>query len=239
MTRNRPRPRPDDVQRVRLSEISVHPSEEVIGVDEVGFGAWAGPLVVGGVVFPKGWDHPLCRDSKSLSHRARQEFMPVLKNNCLGAIVVSMEAAGVDVLGAGEALALLTAYAVDALAAVHPKALVVLDGAEPIFRHPRNDTIWLPKADALVPAVSAASILAKTTRDDGMVTYDECFPGYGFASNKGYHSAAHVEGLEKLGPSLIHRLSYSPLKKLVVPSDLWEPRRSENATSVWMSFPAR
>lgn len=235
------RPRPDETQIARLALIEAHPAEYVLGVDEVGFGAWAGPLVVGGVVLPKGWDHPLCLDSKVLSAKQRVKALAALKDSWVTAIVCGMEANDVDKIGVNYAREYLTKLVTKALLQIVPDSLVVQDGGDPISSEgvERRNLVCMVGADAHVPAVSAASIVAKLTRDEDMVSYGEVFPEYAFHSNKGYHSAAHNNGLAAHGPCAIHRMSYKPLKKFVVGSKPWQSRPQKRETHVWTSFPRR
>lgn len=218
-----------------------HPAEEVIGIDEVGYGSWAGPLVVGGVVLPKLWDHELCRDSKSLSAKKREQSLYVLRQNWLAAVVMGMEAADVDQIGVHGALQHLTREVGTVLGGMYPNALLVQDGEVPVPIPHRDNTnmLWTSNADGLVPAVSAASILAKVTRDEDMVIYSHDFPEYKFESNKGYHSNAHKRALETVGPCPIHRFSYKPLRPYVVGSQPWQSPRRKSGIDVWISFPAQ
>lgn len=238
----KPRPLPTPSQLRPLIQIERHPASEIIGIDEVGMGAWAGPVVVGGVVLPKGWDHDLCRDSKEFkkNERKRRRALHVMEKNWLAAVVMGMEAPDVDQLGVEGARALLTQKVGLTLSAAYPNAIIVQDGDVPVPIDGRDNSnmFWMVSADALVPAVSAASILAKVTRDEDMVNYDEVFPGYDFASNKGYHAYAHVRGLASQGPCPIHRFSYKPIALRVVASEPWQSPRRKQGTHVWMSFPA-
>lgn len=211
----------------------------VVGIDEVGYGSWAGPLVVGGVVLPKEWDHDLCRDSKELTEKQRESALDELDTEWFAAVVLGMEAVDVDQLGVGIARHQLTTWVAQLLSDRFPGAVVVQDGDTPAPVPGRNagDLICMPGADAQVPAVSAASILAKVTRDRDMTEYAQVFPGYAFESNKGYHSVDHVKGLDQLGPCPIHRFSYKPIKKYMVSSVVWQSPRRKTGINVWTSYP--
>lgn len=236
----KPRPTPS-VQQLRvLNMLDQYPGNEVIGVDEVGLGAWAGPLVVGGVVLDKKWDHSLCRDSKILTESRRHKALRILQDNWLGAVTVGMEAIDLDLIGPHDALAYLTRRVIQLLSAVYPTAIVVQDGDVPVPVEGRDykNMLWLPSGDDLVPAVSAASIFAKVTRDDDMVGYDQGFPEYDFRSNKGYHARRHVEALDRFGPTPVHRYCYRPVRERVVKSEEWQYRLRPREISVWTSFKA-
>ena len=214
-------------------------SSLVIGIDEVGYGSWAGPLVIGGVVLPKEWDHDLCRDSKDLTEKQRAAALDELDTEWFGAVVAGMEAVDVDQLGVSVARQQLTSHVAQLLGERFPGAIVVQDGDVPAPVPGRDNTnmIWMPGADAQVPAVSAASILAKVTRDGDMTEYAQVFPGYAFESNKGYHSVDHVAGLEQYGPCPIHRFSYRPIQKYMVSSVTWQSPRRKTGINVWTSYP--
>lgn len=238
---SKPRPQPTVQQLRQLMWLQEHPASEVIGIDEVGLGAWAGPLVVGGVVLSKGWDHELCRDSKALTPRQREKALPILSRNWLAAVVMGMEAPDVDQIGVGTAREWLTRMVGEMLSKPYPNAILVQDGDVPVPIPGRDNTnmVWMPGADGQVPAVSAASVLAKVTRDTDMVHYSEVFPDYDFQSNKGYRSLKHERGLDTVGPSPIHRFSYKPVRQRVVPSQPWQSPHRKQGMDVWMSFPAQ
>ena len=206
------RPVPTPEQQMVLDRIEATPHSIVIGVDEVGLGSWAGPLVVGGVAVLRGWDHPLALDSKALTPKRRVEASKVILAESLGWCVASAEANQIDQEGIVAVLARLTREVIFDLSRRFD-GLVVLDGDGNGDRNLGCD-IRLPKADALVPSVSAASILAKVWRDDDMVNYHVSFPYYFWEQNKGYGSKAHQAGLNKYGPCTLHRFSYRPIRAL-------------------------
>jgi len=189
------------------------PWTHVIGVDECGAGAWAGPLVVCAAAVPVDWVGPEgLNDSKKLT-RKKREALFALMDGPVPYTVAHSGSVTVDMMGLGKTLDVSFRQAVEGMLYFFPKSLVVLDGVlHHDLTHPH---ICLPKADGLVPAVMAASVLGKVTRDLEMVEYDRLYPGYDFAKSVGYGTAAHQVGLKKLGVSPLHRRSYAPIKKIL------------------------
>lgn len=223
-----PRPVPNAEQQQQLDVIEAIPHDIVIGIDEVGSGSLAGPLVVGGVVVRRGWDHPIVLDSKALTPKRRVEAREVVLRSCLGWCVMSIEAPHLDREGMGRALDRLTVM-VGRYLSSRFDGLIVTDGMEQRI----EEAVTLPKADALVPAVSAASIVAKVWRDSEMEGYSQVFPYYSWYKNKGYKSKEHTAALEAYGPCVLHRFSYSPLKKLArsIPGGMqWADRFTSDGT---------
>lgn len=180
----------------------------VCGVDEAGRGPWAGPVSAAAVILdpdrvPKGLN-----DSKKLSAKARAALEEEIK---AVAIAWRVEMAGIEEIAefnilhaTGRAMC----RAIEGLS-VTP-AIALVDGN---YRFPLPcDVKTVVKGDSLSCSIAAASILAKEARDRLMIEMDALYPGYGFASHKGYHARIHVEGLVKLGPSPIHRLGWAPVK---------------------------
>lgn len=190
------------------------PHKYVLGIDEVGYGALAGPLVVGGVVAPIGWAHPVLKDSKAFTgsdgkaERARAAALQELaKEKDVLFFLCRVSNEDVDKFGVFKAL--LQAFediVVTTYAAFDRDTLIVIDGNN---RIPNLDHVALPKADSFVPQVSAASIVAKVSRDTEMRHYDRQYPEYRFGDHKGYGSAeSHQEAIRKHGLCPIHRRSY-------------------------------
>ncbi|MDQ3459285.1 MAG: ribonuclease HII [Deinococcota bacterium] len=190
----------------------------VAGVDEAGRGALAGPVVAAAVVLPYG-EHPF-DDSKRLTAARRERLADEVKAQALAWAVALATAREVDrfnVLGAthlaaGRALAALGGEGADDVLACGPIALepaaLVTDYLRLDFGGPVSAP---PRADGLSLSVAAASILAKTERDRLMLGLGAVYPGYGFASNKGYGSSVHLQGLTDYGPCPEHRLTYRPV----------------------------
>jgi len=175
----------------------------VIGVDEVGRGAVAGPLTVAAVVLPLepcilGLD-----DSKRLSPGRREELAAEIKAAALATGIAHIEAAIIDRIGMAASLRAAMAQAIEACEA--EPDLVLIDG-RPIHVHKKERCIV--KGDSKVACIAAASILAKVTRDLIMVAADEKYPGYGLAANKGYASAEHIQAIRDKGLTAFHRSSF-------------------------------
>ena len=178
--------------------------QAVCGIDEVGRGPFAGPVVAGAVILPK--DHPILylNDSKKLSEKKREELYEVILKEAVATGIGMASPARIDEINILQATYEAMRMAISNLS-VQPDLL--LNDAVTI---PEIEIMQIPiiKGDAKSVSIAAASILAKVTRDRLMVEYEKVFPGYDFASNKGYGTKAHIEGLKKLGPTPIHRMSF-------------------------------
>lgn len=178
--------------------------QAICGIDEVGRGPFAGPVVAGAVILPK--DHPILylNDSKKLSEKKREELYEVILKEAVATGIGMASPARIDEINILQATYEAMRMAISNLS-VQPDLL--LNDAVTI---PEIEIMQIPiiKGDAKSVSIAAASILAKVTRDRLMVEYEKVFPGYDFASNKGYGTKAHIEGLKKLGPTPIHRMSF-------------------------------
>ncbi|MBA4041309.1 MAG: ribonuclease HII [Sphingobium sp.] len=179
----------------------------IAGVDEAGRGPLAGPVVAAAVVLGPGGIVGL-DDSKKLSAAARERLAEAIRRAChVGVGIASVEE--IDRLNILHATMLAMTRAVDALGCA-PREVLVDGNRLPDWR-------WSARAiiggDASEPCISAASIIAKVTRDAIMVAADAAHPGYGWASNKGYGSAAHLAALATLGPTPLHRRSFAPVAR--------------------------
>ena len=176
----------------------------VCGIDEVGRGPLAGPVVASAVILPKDCDILYINDSKKLSEKKREMLFDEImeKAVAVGIGIVSPERIDeINILQATyEAMR-------EAISKLGVKPDVLLNDAVKI---PGVDAMQVPiiKGDAKSASIGAASIIAKVTRDRLMVEYDEVFPEYGFAANKGYGTAVHIEALKTIGPTPIHRRSF-------------------------------
>ncbi|MDP2720052.1 MAG: ribonuclease HII [Dehalococcoidia bacterium] len=184
----------------------------IAGIDEVGRGALAGPVAAAAVILPENletaWIHQV-RDSKLLSARQRSRLSGYIKESALsfGVGVVSHEY--IDANGIIKATRMAMQEAVQNLDP-QPDHLIIDALKLPSVKLPQESIIH---GDRLCLSISCASILAKVARDLLMAGLDGEYPGYGFASNKGYGTGMHLENLRRLGPCPIHRRSFAPLKK--------------------------
>lgn len=196
----------------------------VIGVDEAGRGAWAGPVVAACVSWS--WRCPLrCRlgDSKKLSPSEREKnYEEIMKYVVLWRFTYGVwiiDNTLIDTLGIREANRLAMQEALQSMynkkcIGYNPGIILQIDGRD----NYQFDIAWLPspeyivRGDSKIKQIMAASIIAKVTRDRIMVDYETIFPGYGFARHKGYWTQIHQDSLKKLGICEIHRKSYKPIK---------------------------
>lgn len=184
----------------------------ILGIDEVGRGPWAGPLVVGAVVLGGALISGLT-DSKKLTKKRREALVPIIKEQATAWALGWVTAEELDGIGMSEALRLATRRAVEQIKV--PYSEIIIDGTVNFLSGTGKGkyVTCLPKADLLVPSVSAASVLAKVARDDYMAEQDAVYPGYGFSAHAGYGVAKHREAIERLGVTPLHRLSFAPLQK--------------------------
>ena len=186
-------------------------AEIVVGLDEVGRGAWAGPLSVGAAVLPAGRRVYKVRDSKMLSEDEREALFDRVAGWCRAWAVGHASPEECDELGMSAAQRLAARRALDALGM--PPDAVLLDGSWDFVGGARS----IVRGDASCLSIAAASILAKVTRDRIMRAEAEHFPAYWFESNKGYPGPRHRAALQWLGPSAIHRRSWVFMDGLVWP----------------------
>ena len=190
----------------------------VAGLDEVGRGPWAGPVVAAAVVLPRGVSHPGIKDSKLLSARKREALAPWIKENAVawGLGIVSVEE--IDKINILQASLLAMSLA---LREIRPLPdYLLIDGPHEIpAEYLKTGVEVLPhqraikKGDRLSVSIAAASIVAKVARDQMMVEYDRLYPGYGFGQHKGYGCPVHLAALSRYGPSPIHRRSFRPVRE--------------------------
>mgnify|MGYP000855021590 FL=1 len=191
----------------------------ILGIDEVGRGSWAGPLVVGAVILG-GAEIEGLNDSKKLTKKRREVLDMVIREQAAAWALGWVSAGELDDVGMSQALRLATRRVVTKIQAqCKEKNLafdeIIIDGTVNFLADTalgRYVTV-MAKADGLIPSVSAASIIAKVARDKFMAEQDTVYPGYGFASNAGYGVAKHRAAIERLGVTLLHRLSFAPLQK--------------------------
>ncbi len=182
--------------------------EHVAGVDEVGRGPLAGPVFAAAVVLHP--ERPIAglRDSKALTATQREELAARIRERAFAWALGRAEVQEIDRINILRASLVAMRRAVDALAA--DVRLVYVDGnIAPALACP---TVAVVGGDAKVPAISAASIVAKVARDAEMRTASQRYPGYGFERHKGYATPSHLAALRRLGPSPLHRRSFAPVR---------------------------
>ena len=183
------------------------------GLDEAGRGSWAGPVVAGAVVLPLGNDRleqaldGVC-DSKALKPLERERLYDVIQTEALAVGVGMVPPNQIDELGIVPATKEAMALAIARLPYLPDFLLIDFLGL-PELDYPQKSIVH---GDALSLSIAAASIVAKVSRDRFMVERDGQYPGYGFASHKGYGTPQHRAALDRLGPSPIHRFSYAPVR---------------------------
>ena len=196
-------------ERERLEAMSVYEKQyasclAICGIDEVGRGPLAGPVVAGAVILPKDTEILYLNDSKKLSEKKREALYDEIMEKAVAVGIGMASPARIDEINILQATYEAMRMAIDKLQ-VRPDLLL-------------NDAVTIPgveisqvpivKGDAKSISIAAASIVAKVTRDRMMKEYEEIFPGYDFASNKGYGTKAHIQALKTLGPCVIHRRSF-------------------------------
>lgn len=183
----------------------------VAGVDEVGRGPLAGPVVTAAVILDP--ENPVegLMDSKKLSEKRREELTVLIKENSLAWSIGRAEVEEIDEINILQATMLAMQRAVSGLSPAPEHVLV--DGN----RCPKFDCTAeaIIKGDGLVPSISAASIIAKVSRDNEMKELDVLYPGYGLAGHKGYPTKAHRDALIELGVTSIHRRSFGPVRRAI------------------------
>ena len=183
----------------------------VAGIDEVGRGPLAGPVVAGVVILPprpKGSWLDGINDSKTMTAAQRVRSFDAILENAWASATGEASALEIDAMGIVPATALAMRRALDGLALM-PQFLLIDAFPLPDVDIPQKAIV---KGDALCLSIAAASIVAKVTRDRIMAEFDRDFPEYGFAGHKGYGSAEHISKIETLGPCPVHRYSFAPIR---------------------------
>ena len=196
-----------ELARTEAMKVYEHKYEDlgyICGIDEVGRGPLAGPVVAGAVILPKDCKILYLNDSKQLSAKKREELYDVIMENAVAVGIGMASPQRID--------------EINILQATYEAMREAISKLDPVPQILLNDAVTIPqvtipqvpiiKGDAKSVSIAAASIVAKVTRDRMMVEYDKTMPEYGFASNKGYGAAAHIEALKKYGPSPIHRPTF-------------------------------
>jgi ribonuclease HII len=199
-----------------LAEAAARAAARLCGVDEAGRGPLAGPVVAAAVILDPEHLPAGLRDSKVMTPRQRTMVAEAIRAQALAWAVAQASVAEIDELNILQATLLAMRRAVEAL---HPAAeFALVDGNRlPPLPVPARALV---RGDALEPAISAASILAKTHRDALMAGFDAQHPGYGFAEHAGYGTPAHLARLRQLGPCPLHRRSFAPVRELLATAHL-------------------
>lgn len=185
----------------------------VLGLDEVGRGAWAGPMAIGAVLWPA--DHELLPpDSKSITARSRERWLTKIRDQALFIGIGWVSAQEIDSAGLGPALKIAAARSVQGIQ-LPDETQVVIDGTINLLPQAKHTIELIPRADANVPAVGAASIAAKVMRDRYMHLSASVHPRYGFDKHVGYGTAAHRQALQQYGAIQLHRRSFKPIADIV------------------------
>lgn len=201
----------------------------VAGIDEVGRGAWAGPVTFAAVVLPSDRRMYKLRDSKMLDAPRREELAARLQTFAVGIGLGHATNAEIDALGMSDAMRLAASRAVAALP-VHPDVFLV-DGNWNMLPGVDQPVETIVHGDARSASIAAASIVAKVARDALMRSVCPTYPRYEFSSNKGYPSPPHVAALDRDGPCALHRHTWAPIRARTTPRlDLFADRRSGTTT---------
>jgi ribonuclease HII len=183
----------------------------ICGIDEVGVGAWAGPLVLGAVILSPYFRRVRLRDSKLLTQKKREKIFKIIKKKAVAWSVGLSSEQEVDQFGLTRAKQISLERALKKLSA---KAdFLLIDGAK--FGKLPLPCEFVIRGDNKIKSIAAASIVAKVFRDKMMRQLHGDYPQYHFDENKGYGTAEHIKALEKYGASVLHRKSYKPVKKLM------------------------
>jgi ribonuclease HII len=184
---------------------------DIAGVDEVGRGPLAGDVVTAAVILDPSNPVEGLRDSKKLSESRREELAIIIREKAIAWSIARASVAEIDELNILQASLLAMKRAVEAL--TPQPGYVLVDGNRlPQWSYPSEPVV---KGDDRVPAIAAASILAKVQRDNELVALEQKYPGYGFAVHKGYPTAAHLHALQSLGVTPVHRRSYAPVRRII------------------------
>jgi len=184
----------------------------VAGIDEVGRGAWAGPIVAAGVIFAKNLRINDLDDSKKLSACKREKIAEIIKAKALAWTVQLVENEIIDEIGVGQANALVIDKVINAL--IPRPQYLLIDKSSVIKYKIRIPWETIVKGDSKIFSIAAASIIAKVYRDDLMIKLAKIYPDYGFEQHKGYGTEYHQKMIAKYNICAIHRKSYKPIHQL-------------------------
>jgi len=192
----------------------------IVGIDEVGRGALAGPITVGAVVLDPESIPAGVRDSKRLSPARREAVAAAIHASALVGIG-SATNDEIDASGLSSALTMAARRALEAVLSMTgapSDPLVLIDGPHDLIRSDGVEVMTLVGGDAVSVSVAAASVVAKVDRDEWMLAEHPSYPVYGFAKNRGYASPDHMAALTRHGPCVLHRQSWAPIRRLALPA---------------------
>ena len=193
------------------NDLILDEADIVAGVDEAGRGPLAGPVIAAAVILDSKKQIDGLRDSKKLTSKKRLLLSEKIKLNACAWSLGRAEVSEIDKINILQASLLAMKRAIEGLK-INPD-IVLIDGKyTPDIRFKKEAIV---NGDNLIPVISAASIIAKVERDNEMIAFDKIYPGYGFSSHKGYPTRQHIESLERLGITNIHRLTFSPVSKYI------------------------
>jgi len=191
----------------------------VAGIDEVGRGPLAGPVLAAAVILPRQFKHRKwmenVRDSKLLTAVQRERLFDYIKEAVVSWSIGMISSYTIDVQGIAKATRLAMKQAVEQLAPA-PEYLLIDYVKLPEVKLPQKGVV---EGDSICFSIACASIMAKVTRDRMMIEFDKVYPGYGLADHKGYGTRRHLECLQRLGPCPIHRRSFQPVQEAVHQDD--------------------
>jgi ribonuclease HII len=185
---------------------------KIAGLDEAGRGPLAGPVVAAAVRFPAGYLNSAVDDSKKLTAKKRDALFEIIKSDAIDFGIGAASVEEIDEVNILQATYLAMRRAVESMKAEFD--ILLIDG-RPTPPMPCPRQLAIVKGDSLSISISAASILAKVTRDRSMSKMDLLYPEYGFSAHKGYGSAKHIAALKKYGPCPIHRKTFRPISEMV------------------------
>jgi ribonuclease HII len=175
------------------------------GCDEAGRGCFAGPVFAAAVILPKNFEHPLLNDSKKLSEKDRYHLRPIIEEAAIAFAVASVSNEEIDRINILKASFKAMHLAIDQLKRI--PELLLIDGNR-FIKYKKIPHQCIIKGDGIYASIAAASILAKTYRDDYMLQLHELFPNYNWQNNKGYGTAVHRKAIEEFGITPYHRKSF-------------------------------
>lgn len=204
------------INRIYEDKLELLGNKYIAGVDEVGRGPFAGPVVASCVILPEDYYLEGITDSKKLSKKKREYFYDIIKRDALAIKTIFIDNEVIDKINILEATKMAMTKAIKEIS-IKPDVVLI----DAVKLNLDIETISIIKGDLKSITISAASIIAKVERDNYMSKMHELYPVYDFLHNAGYGTKKHIEALEKYGTCPLHRLSYKPVKKI------WEEKNAK------------